>query len=742
MGYIASINFKQTKNAVQTAHNDRSVAPYYVLKSGGLGVEFNRNAQEALDLRDSLVLKAGEDYYKHFKQKLQAKRYLWSAVVNIKPDTTMQDLERLVKHFQDKYSFQCYQIAIHRDEGYVDDDGIEHINHHAHLEFVTLHPITGKSMYRKQYITRQVARDMQTEVAQILGMQRGEFVEKSGRKRIEPRAYGALMNKQRKQSASKIQEAKNRTQEVERLFGVAHKNLGEVFGRIIRFTNTPLETILEQMGVKERGVLNNVVDESNFDEVVTNRARAITAFAEKYVAELENTNAKLARQNKDLATTNADLTEANTQWQSAWLELAGEGQAEKEPSLPLDRKLTQKEQNAIIGQVRKDWIEINKVYHCFTQQDYQELLALKKAGLSIGQLYARIKELEKRAQEREQEVQEQYKGYLNPDEANALKEQAHTQAQDIKSKDEDIKALTTEKGNAEKRASNAESAKADLEKAINTAYSALIEGQENNAGTALDKLTALETKGQEWLKTIDTQQATIGQQNTTITGLNGRIDKQADQIRDLEGKINTKTQELNTATQNALQSTQDKQKADKAFEDLKAEYGALKGQYNTLQTESAEDKKTLQEFGDKITKLTTALEEALKPAPIAKTPADDPAFKELQEQNGLLQAQNKKLQEQSGAKDRAIADLQAQNARLLNTTQEQALQVFLGEVYAFIQKTAPLDPAKADYLKMRADLLIADVADVARLRETLEQELTNALQEHARKNKGGGKGLC
>ncbi|GMB93744.1 hypothetical protein NHP200010_14720 [Helicobacter bizzozeronii] len=324
-----------------------------------------------------------------------------------------------------------------------------------------------------------------------------------------------------------------------------------------------------------------------------------------------------------------------------------------------------------------------------------------------------------------------------------LKEQADIQAQDIKSKDDSIAKLTTEKGNAEKRASNAESAKADLEKAINTAYSALIEGQGTNiAGTALDKLTALETKGQEWLKTIDTQQTTIGQQNTTITGLNGRIDKQADQIKDLEGKIDTKTKELNTATQNALQSTQDKQKADKALEDLKAEYGALKGQYNALQTESAEDKKTLQEFGDKITELTTALEKALKPAPITKTPADDPAFKELQKQNGLLQEQNKTLQEQSGDKDKTIADLQEQNARLLSTTQEQALQTLLGEVYAFIQKTAPLDPAKADYLKMRADLLIADVADVARLRETLEQELTNALQEHARKDKGGGKGLC
>lgn len=79
--------------------------------------------------------------------------------------------------------------------------------------------------------------------------------------------------------------------------------------------------------------------------------------------------------------------------------------------------------------------------------------------------------------------------------------------------------------------------------------------------------------------------------------------------------------------------------------------------------------------------------------------------------------------------------LQEQNTRLLNTTQEQALQTLLGEVYAIAKQIAPIDPDKADYLKGQADLL---VADVTRLRELLERELTTTLQEHARKNKGEG----
>ncbi|WP_233702839.1 mobilization protein [Helicobacter felis] len=201
MGNIASINFKPTKLSIQEKHNDRSVMPSYVLKSGGLGIECNRNAQEARALRNGMIEKAKEDYKHCFNQPFKAKSYLWSAVVNLKPDSTMQDLERLTERLKERYGFQCYQIAIHRDEGHVDDEGKEHINHHAHLEFVTLHESTGKSMFRKGLITREVMSEIQTLTALVLQMKRGEYkndrideqgnlIKGTGRKRIEPRAYG------------------------------------------------------------------------------------------------------------------------------------------------------------------------------------------------------------------------------------------------------------------------------------------------------------------------------------------------------------------------------------------------------------------------------------------------------------------------------------------------------------------------------------------------------------------------
>ncbi|ECO3418649.1 mobilization protein, partial [Campylobacter jejuni] len=104
----------------------------------------------------------------------------------------MNDLENLSKHFQEKYGFQCYQIAIHRDEGHINEQGEKIINHHAHIEFITLDKRTGKSMFRADLQKPKALRQIQSEVAEILKMERGVDKRKSGAKRIEPRAYAVL----------------------------------------------------------------------------------------------------------------------------------------------------------------------------------------------------------------------------------------------------------------------------------------------------------------------------------------------------------------------------------------------------------------------------------------------------------------------------------------------------------------------------------------------------------------------
>lgn len=195
MAQISSINFKKS-NPIQTQHNDRDLPPSYLI---GGKVECNLNHKEALALKNQIIKDAIEAYTKNTKQKFQAKSYEWSAVVNIKPDTTMNDLENLSKHFQEKYGFQCYQIAIHRDEGHINEQGEKIINHHAHMEFVTLDKETGKNNFRREKITPKALRQIQSEVAEILKMERGVDKRKSGAKRIEPRAYAVLKEKEKRE---------------------------------------------------------------------------------------------------------------------------------------------------------------------------------------------------------------------------------------------------------------------------------------------------------------------------------------------------------------------------------------------------------------------------------------------------------------------------------------------------------------------------------------------------------------
>lgn len=206
MGAISSINFKKS-NAIQTRHNDRDLKPNYLISDSGC--EVNRNHREALKLRNQIIKNAIETYNEKKSEKapkFKATSYEWSAVVNIKSDTTMQDLERLAEHFEQKYGFQCYQIAIHRDEGHFDDNGEKVINHHAHLEFVTLDKNTGKSMFRAELQRAKALSKIQDEVAEILGMERGQDKQNSKRERIEPRKYAQMKEQERKNTRKLKQE--------------------------------------------------------------------------------------------------------------------------------------------------------------------------------------------------------------------------------------------------------------------------------------------------------------------------------------------------------------------------------------------------------------------------------------------------------------------------------------------------------------------------------------------------------
>lgn len=173
MAELSSINIEPSK-INNTEHNTRFVSPTYLLKEKSLGVEYDLNHEDAEALYQSLLKEAVTNYTQRTGQQLQAKKLRWSAVVNIKDTTTMDDLKKLTQKLYQEYGWQCYQIAIHRDEGHKDPDTGEIVyNLHAHLEFLMLNK-KGIYCFKKGEWGKGRMSKLQDLVAEQLQMKRGE----------------------------------------------------------------------------------------------------------------------------------------------------------------------------------------------------------------------------------------------------------------------------------------------------------------------------------------------------------------------------------------------------------------------------------------------------------------------------------------------------------------------------------------------------------------------------------------
>ena len=394
MSEISSINFKKSVD-FQVFHNS-TVRPNYAI--GGELIA-NRKGYEALKLKEQIIENAKEAYIKNTKQKFQAKSYEWSAVVNIKQDTTMQDLEKLAEHFEKKYGFQCYQIAIHRDEGYI-ENGEKHINHHAHLEFITLDKNTGKNMYRRELINPKILRQIQTEVAEILGMERGQDKRISKRERIEPRKYAQLKEqekKNQKELKAELEQEKLSSKEIKAYIEQFRKNctgkdLPKEFFRDIsnlkkqaepttkEFLDDTLETLLQNyLKEKEKNIKLETKNKEIETEILSKQELEIEFqnIIKRHEAEIE----KLKQQKSELE---AKLKEFNLEQE----------QKEKSPA-QIDLNFIKKIENTRFMDSKDDIYGLYSIlgkYGLIEQQKYLET-KLREPKISTPQDYIRdIKE--------------------------------------------------------------------------------------------------------------------------------------------------------------------------------------------------------------------------------------------------------------------------------------------------------------------------------------------------------------
>ena len=119
-------------------------------------------------------------------------------VVNIKPDTKMEDLLNYVNRVHEKWGIRAIQIHMHRDEGHYEnpkDKSTWKSNLHAHIIWDWIDHQTGKSFKLKAEDMSQI----QDMVAETLEMERGKRKEETGAKHLERNDF--ILANQRKQSA-------------------------------------------------------------------------------------------------------------------------------------------------------------------------------------------------------------------------------------------------------------------------------------------------------------------------------------------------------------------------------------------------------------------------------------------------------------------------------------------------------------------------------------------------------------
>ena len=196
-GHLKKANFDNFHN-----HNFRITKPNYLLPSELVVAKNHTVLFHNFDDIFNEQIKIWKEKNKKGGRPPQKANCVQEIVINIKPDTKLDDLQIIANYIKREYGYTPLEIAIHNDEGYVDKEGKPHFNHHAHIDFCTLQDgcqmarmekYCDKVEYTKKDGTKswkfQSNKDskLQDFIAETLGMERGQKGSKA--KRLEHEQY-------------------------------------------------------------------------------------------------------------------------------------------------------------------------------------------------------------------------------------------------------------------------------------------------------------------------------------------------------------------------------------------------------------------------------------------------------------------------------------------------------------------------------------------------------------------------
>lgn len=296
----SSINIQPSSgNAI--IHNERIFDVAYALKNDDVN-EYHRIASIS-ETRKAIY----EDYKLHHGRKLNTKATpIREAVVNLNENHKMEDLIKLSEMLENDYQMKVLHIAIHRDEGHIDKTGEEKINYHAHIVFSNYDFDKHITIKRD----KEVMRKLQTDVANCLGMERGE--ENSQKVRLDHRQYKRAM-----------QEVEEKTKELQReLKEVKQENTELKYSfKEMQKTITSLENLTVEQKRELHSLNSKVKNEKAEYEELLKKIESLTVKNKDNIERLikkEKEIIGLKTLTKDLAT---ESTQNFTEYQKVKLEL-------------------------------------------------------------------------------------------------------------------------------------------------------------------------------------------------------------------------------------------------------------------------------------------------------------------------------------------------------------------------------------------------------------------------------------
>lgn len=220
----ASIHFAKCKTgAAPERHNMRQYSnddfrPSYFLPEADQEQNTYRDLLEAGDTSTPDAAKAADNAKAYFDQVKshysgRGKRAKYDncrreAILNLSENSTEDDVRGVVRYLDEHWHIKTTSYAIHRDEGYKDQDGAVHRNLHAHLVLETLYvdPETGRPKQAWSKIGRAELHQIQDDIAKIMHMERTRQQGKP-RKHLDRNSYVQIKEAQDR-AAQETQQAK------------------------------------------------------------------------------------------------------------------------------------------------------------------------------------------------------------------------------------------------------------------------------------------------------------------------------------------------------------------------------------------------------------------------------------------------------------------------------------------------------------------------------------------------------